>query len=68
VADVIREIHDKMVRRHPHVFGEARAKDSNEVLKNWERIKAEERRDASPQVREARGVSVLRGTPAADLG
>ena len=44
VADVIREIHDKMIRRHPHVFGEMRAKDSKEVLRNWEQIKAEERR------------------------
>jgi len=44
VADVIREIHDKMIRRHPHVFGETRAKDSKEVLRNWEQIKAEERR------------------------
>lgn len=44
VADVIREVHDKMVRRHPHVFGEKRAKDSAEVLKNWEQIKKEERR------------------------
>jgi MazG family protein len=44
VSDVIREIHDKMIRRHPHVFGEARAKDSKEVLRNWEQIKAEERR------------------------
>jgi tetrapyrrole methylase family protein/MazG family protein len=43
VADVIREVHDKMVRRHPHVFGEKRAKDSAEVLKNWEQIKKEER-------------------------
>jgi len=43
VADVIREIHDKMVRRHPHVFGEKRAKDSAEVLKNWEQLKKEER-------------------------
>jgi MazG family protein len=42
-ADVVREIHDKMVRRHPHVFGKARAKDSTQVLKHWERIKAEER-------------------------
>jgi tetrapyrrole methylase family protein / MazG family protein len=42
-ADVVREIHQKMVRRHPHVFGEKRAKDAAEVLKNWERIKAEER-------------------------
>ena len=44
VADVIREIHDKMVRRHPHVFGEVHAKDSAEVLRNWEQIKAAERR------------------------
>src|SRR6266581_286248 len=44
VAEVIREIHDKMVRRHPHVFGKTRAKDSAEVLRNWEQIKAEERR------------------------
>lgn len=43
VADVIRQIHDKMIRRHPHVFGEIRAKDSKEVLKNWEQIKAQER-------------------------
>ena len=46
VADVIREIHDKMIRRHPHVFGETRAKDSAEVLRNWEKIKAEERRSS----------------------
>ncbi len=43
VSDVIREIHDKMIRRHPHVFGETRAKDAAEVLRNWEQIKAEER-------------------------
>ncbi len=43
VSDVIREVHDKMVRRHPHVFGEKRAKDSAEVLKNWEQLKKEER-------------------------
>jgi MazG family protein len=44
IADVIREVHEKMVRRHPHVFGEKRAKDAAEVLKNWEQIKSEERR------------------------
>jgi tetrapyrrole methylase family protein / MazG family protein len=51
VADVVREIHDKMVRRHPHVFGDARARNSAEVLQNWERIKASERRDkdSSPE-------------------
>jgi len=49
VADVIREIHDKMIRRHPHVFGETHAKDSKEVLRNWEQIKAEERRAGKAQ-------------------
>lgn len=44
VADVIRGVHEKMVRRHPHVFGEKRAKNADEVLKNWEQIKQEERR------------------------
>lgn len=44
VADVIREVHDKMVRRHPHVFGKRRARNSAEVLKNWEQLKKEERK------------------------
>src|SRR5437016_4356734 len=42
-----RKSNDKMIRRHPHVFGETRAKDSAEVLRNWEQIKAEERRISS---------------------
>ncbi|HVY45907.1 MAG TPA: MazG family protein, partial [Minicystis sp.] len=41
--DVIASICDKLVRRHPHVFGDASAKDAGEVLQNWERIKAQER-------------------------
>jgi MazG family protein len=43
VSDVIESIHSKMVRRHPHVFGDASAATSAAVLKNWEQIKAEER-------------------------
>jgi tetrapyrrole methylase family protein/MazG family protein len=43
IADVIESIHTKMVRRHPHVFGNVKAKTSAEVLKNWEQLKAEER-------------------------
>ncbi len=43
IHDVIRAIHDKMVRRHPHVFGNVRAKTSADVLRNWEQIKAAER-------------------------
>jgi MazG family protein len=47
VVDVIRAIHDKMIRRHPHVFGEVSVKNSAEVLRNWDRIKAQERREAA---------------------
>jgi tetrapyrrole methylase family protein / MazG family protein len=43
-ADVVRGIHQKMVRRHPHVFGEQSAHNAAAVLKNWEQIKTEERR------------------------
>lgn len=45
ITDVIESIHTKMVRRHPHVFGNVKAKTSADVLKNWEQIKAEERRE-----------------------
>jgi MazG family protein len=43
ISDVIESVHAKMVRRHPHVFGGATAKNSADVLKNWEQIKASER-------------------------
>lgn len=43
MADVLRSIHTKIVRRHPHVFGETRLQDAPQVLRNWERLKAEER-------------------------
>ncbi len=46
IDDVIDQVHQKMVRRHPHVFGDAKAGDSAEVLRNWEAIKAEEKRAA----------------------
>jgi MazG family protein len=41
--DVAREINEKLVRRHPHVFGEARLGTSEQVIAEWERIKAGER-------------------------
>jgi tetrapyrrole methylase family protein / MazG family protein len=53
VGDVIERVHTKMVRRHPHVFGSDKADSAADVLKNWEQLKAEERR----QDRAARGLS-----------
>jgi MazG family protein len=46
VEDVIRGINEKLIRRHPHVFGDTEVRDAAEVLRNWARIKADERKDA----------------------
>jgi MazG family protein len=59
IEDVIRNIHDKMVRRHPHVFGTTSAKDSAEVLRNWEQIKKAER--AAKGLPEKKAESLLDG-------
>ena len=47
-ADVARAICDKMLRRHPHVFGAASVADSAEQTKRWEELKREERGSTSP--------------------
>jgi tetrapyrrole methylase family protein / MazG family protein len=44
IKEVLRGIISKLVRRHPHVFGEVVVKDSREVLENWEEIKKKERK------------------------
>lgn len=41
--DVVCGIKDKMIRRHPHVFGNAKAENPEEVIKNWNTIKADEK-------------------------
>jgi tetrapyrrole methylase family protein/MazG family protein len=43
VADVARDVHDKLVERHPHVFGEVDAGDADAVVRNWEAIKREQK-------------------------
>src|SRR5712691_5152884 len=55
IDDVIEQVHSKMVRRHPHVFGETTAGDSAQVLRNWEAIKAEEKRAAGKLAGDAAG-------------
>jgi tetrapyrrole methylase family protein/MazG family protein len=44
VDNVIAEITEKLIRRHPHVFGESDARDAGAVLKQWEAIKREEKK------------------------
>jgi tetrapyrrole methylase family protein/MazG family protein len=42
VADTLTGVSEKLVRRHPHVFGDVKVRDSAEVLDNWARIKVEQ--------------------------
>ena len=53
--DVAAHIADKLVRRHPHVFGEVKVGDAKDVVRNWEAIKKDEKGDAT--------LSALDGVP-----
>ena len=46
MADVARSIHDKLVRRHPHVFGDVVANSANEVVQTWDEVKRAEKKSA----------------------
>lgn len=63
IDEVIEMVHAKMVRRHPHVFGDAQADTTAEVLRSWEAIKAEEKRVAQPELA-ADDTSILKGVSA----
>jgi tetrapyrrole methylase family protein/MazG family protein len=54
IGDVIKSINSKIIRRHPHVFGDGQAATADEVMHNWEALKREEREDDA---------SVLEGVP-----
>lgn len=58
IEDVVRGINEKMTRRHPHVFGDVEVSGAGEVLRNWARIKSEERKGRSDN-------SVVAGVPRA---
>ena len=60
VADVLNGVSDKLVRRHPHVFGDVAVSGADDVLRNWEQIKKREKKasDGAPR-------SALAGVPAA---
>jgi MazG family protein len=58
IEDVVRAIASKMVHRHPHVFGDAKVKDSAEVLVNWGKLKATEHEKKGKKRR------ILDGVPA----
>jgi len=56
--DVANGISDKLIRRHPHVFGEVQVSDSGEVLQNWDAIKKAEKQSGND-----RSASIVSGIP-----
>lgn len=56
--DVIMVITEKMIRRHPHVFADTQVADSREVIRNWEQIKAQEKKEQGKEEK-----SLLAGVP-----
>jgi MazG family protein len=62
VNDSITRVHEKMTRRHPHVFGEESVDSTADVLINWEAIKAEERKAAGKDEKDEKKASMLDGT------
>ena len=56
--DVIGGISEKMIRRHPHVFGDAQADNSEQVLVNWEEIKKQEKREKSREEMDAEAAAL----------
>jgi MazG family protein len=63
IDDVTGRIHSKMVRRHPHVFGDVVVRDNDELLRNWEALKVEEKR-AAGKVKDEEDASLLDGVSA----
>ncbi len=64
VDDVIERVHSKLVRRHPHVFGEKRAKTPDEALASWLSVKEQERAESNAA---ASGGAELPAQPAPSL-
>ena len=68
--DVVRTLSAKLVRRHPHVFGEVRVDSAEDVVRNWDALKAAERADEPPRGSALEGVpkSLPALSRAAELG
>jgi XTP/dITP diphosphohydrolase/tetrapyrrole methylase family protein/MazG family protein/ATP diphosphatase len=62
IDDVCRVICEKLIRRHPHVFGDVSVNNADEVLRNWEAIKSDERRDRNADSSAMAGIP--KGLPA----
>lgn len=65
LADVVGSIRDKLMRRHPHVFGDVRADTADEVRANWDALKAAEKADKGAGTGGAASDGLFEGIPSA---
>lgn len=65
LKDVISHVVEKLIRRHPHVFGDVKVKDEAEVVRNWEAIKQAERKQAQEERQTSAKKHLLDGMPVA---
>lgn len=63
ITDVLHGICEKLIRRHPHIYGDVKVKDEAEVKANWEQIKLQEKAAAGSAGGDAEAISVLEGVP-----
>ena len=64
IDDVLDRLSTKLIHRHPHVFGDVQAETSAEVKRNWETLKAEERKSRQADAREGDGAEAKAGATA----
>ncbi len=64
VYDVIQSLSDKLIRRHPHVFGEIKANNANEALQNWQEMKKKEKSDQGNEQEASQLSGIPRDLPA----
>lgn len=50
IEDVAKELKDKLIHRHPHVFGDVKVSGANDVVVNWDKLKQEEKKDRKSQM------------------
>lgn len=60
MEDVIQGISEKMIRRHPHVFGDAEVENSDQVLVNWEEIKKKEKQGKGAEYKQREKTATYR--------
>src|SRR5436309_10021487 len=61
IDDVLDALSNKLISRHPHVFGDVKAEDAGQVVKNWEALKQEENKKKKEQAGEAHSETLLGG-------